>query len=70
MQVAQTPIAAMAEMMKTPKKAMHPSYPRMVCESMHALDKEMMGKEHHGHSMQSIKKYMGEHYKVIGILRN
>jgi hypothetical protein len=28
------------------------------------MDKEPMGKEHHGHSMHSLKKFIGEHYKV------
>jgi hypothetical protein len=48
------------------KKPMHPPFPRMVCEAMHGLDAMETTPEvqHHGHSMQSIKKYMGEHYKV------
>jgi hypothetical protein len=38
----------------------------MVCEAMHGLDamETTPDVQHHGHSMQSIKKYMGEHYKV------
>lgn len=56
----------MAEAMKMSKKPMHPPFRRMVCEAMHGLDAMETTPEvqHHGHSMQSIKKYMGEHYKV------
>jgi hypothetical protein len=56
----------MAEAMKMSKKPMHPPFPRMVCEAMHGLDamETTPDVQHHGHSMQSIKKYMGEHYKL------
>lgn len=51
------------------KKSVHPTYPRMICDSMHAMDATMKGEKHHGHSLQSIKKYMGDHYEVITLLR-
>jgi hypothetical protein len=54
----------MAEVMKTTSKPTHPPFSRMVCDAMHAMDKEAMGKDHHGHSMHSLKKFIGEHYKV------
>lgn len=51
------------------KKPVHPTFPRMICDSMHAMDATMKGEKHHGHSLQSIKKYMGDHYKVFSLLR-
>jgi hypothetical protein len=43
---------------------MHPPFTRMVCDSMHALDPPGKDAHQHGHSLASLKKYMGEHYKV------
>jgi hypothetical protein len=54
----------MAEMKVNVKKSVHPTYPRMICDSMHAMDATMKGEKHHGHSLQSIKKYMGDHYEM------
>lgn len=51
----------MAEKMKVAKKSMHPPFSRMICETMHELDKV---DAKHGHSMMSLKGYMVSHYKV------
>jgi hypothetical protein len=44
----------MAEVMA--KKPLHPAFPRMVCDAMHAHPEPM--------SMQSLKKWLPEHYKL------
>lgn len=36
----------------------------MVCDAMHAMDETMKENEHPGHSLQSIKKYMGDHFEL------
>lgn len=57
----------MAEAKKTSHKPTHPAFSRMICEAMHAMDETHVGEEHHnhpGHSLQSLKKYIGEHYEV------
>lgn len=62
----------MAEAKKTSHKPNHPAFSRMVCEAMHAMDETHVGEEHHnhpGHSLQSLKKYIGEHYDVSCALR-
>jgi hypothetical protein len=46
------------------KKSVHPSFPVMICDSMHAMDAMMKEGKHHGHSLHSIKKYMGDHFKM------
>jgi hypothetical protein len=50
------------------KRPVHPPFPVMICDSMHAMDAMMKEGKHHGHSLHSIKKYMGDHFKVINIL--
>ena len=65
---AEALIAEMAEEMKKSTKPMHPPFSRMVCEAMHSMDEGH--EEHPGHSLQSLKKYVGDHYQVmIGVLR-
>lgn len=44
----------MAEVMA--KKPLHPPFPRMICDAMHEHPMPM--------SMQSLKKWLPEHYKV------
>lgn len=44
----------MAEVMS--KKPLHPPFPRMICDAMHAHPMPM--------SMQSLKKWLPEHYTV------
>lgn len=58
-------LTAMAEKMKLAKKSLHPPFSRMICETMHELDKTAeMDAKHPAHSLQSLKKYMESHYKV------
>lgn len=51
------------------KRPVHPPFPVMICDSMHAMDAMMKEGKHHGHSLHSIKKYMGDHFKVESLLR-